>query len=142
MICIFCLAFALSSTTKTLPNDFALSKVQVFTNTQSQDVNGFDKIENGAGYVYFCDFKNSKFLISKLNDVEGVTYILDGKYADYLNLKNLLNIKSIEQTDDGCVGFCDYFSFNAFYMGKKVNVQMAFSMNKIYVGSPLILGCY
>ena len=143
--CIFCCSFLCfygHKKTGVLPIEFEKSNVQVYTNTQKQNELPYKNLKNGNGLVYFSSYANVDFLLKNAEGVSGITYILNGDYNDYCMLQNKLNIKAIEKENNSCVGFSEYFGFETFYKGKKVNVQMSIVENKIYVGSPLILGCY
>ena len=142
MFSLFLLTFAVGVNKQTLPSVFDDCKVQVFTSTQNQQDTGFQKIENGAGYVYFCNSQTKDSLLSLLVGVQGITYIIEGDFSDYVSIKKELDISCVESSQFACLGFSKSFDKSAFYDGKKVNVQMCYANQKIYVGTPLILGSY
>ena len=142
IICFSFLCFYGFGKVKELPVEFKNSAIQIFTSTQNQNHLPYKNIKNGNGLVYFSHYNNIDTMLKNLVGVSGVTYILQGDYNSYCDLQNKLKIKTIEKTKDSCVGFSDYFGITTHYKNKKVNVQMCFSENKIYVGTPLILGCY
>ena len=142
MFSLFLLTFAAGTNKQTLPDEFNNCKIQVFTNTQNQQDLGFQKIENGAGYVYFCNSQTKAQLLSLVTGVQGLTYIIEGDFSDYVAIKQNLGISCVEDSQFACVGFSKNFDKSAFYDGKKVNVQMCYANQKIYIGTPLILGSY
>ena len=142
LFCFSFLFFAFYGWNKKLPNEFVGCDLQIFCSTSQQPNCEYQNIKNGEGCVYFSKYSEQTSLLNNLNGVEGITYVISGNYIDYCNLQNKLGINCIEKTNDSCVGFCDYFGMSTFYNGKKVNVQMSFSQGKIYIGTPLILGCY
>ena len=142
MFCFSFLFFAFSGCVKNLPIEFKDCDLEIFCTTQTQPSLSYNNVKNGNGCVYFCQYTDQDFLLNQLNNVEGITYVLHGDYSLFCDLKNKLNVDCIENTLDSCVGYSDYFNMSTFYNGKKVNVQMCFSKDKIFVGTPLILGCY
>lgn len=143
--CIFCfsfLFFAFSGCVKDLPIEFKNCDLEVFCATDNQPTLSYQSVKNGNGIVYFGKYLDQGVFLKSLNNIEGITYVLQGDYSLFCTIKNKLSVKCIENTLDSCVGYSDYFNMSTFYKGEKVNVQMCFSKDKIFIGTPLILGCY
>lgn len=143
--CIFCCSlfcFCGYEKPRQLPIEFEKSNIQIYTNTQKQNELPYKNIKNGNGLIYFSLYKDIDYLLKNINGVSGVTYILHGDYDDYCAMQEKLNVKIIEKDNNSCVGFSECFDLATFYKSKKVNVQMCIVENTIYIGSPLILGCY
>lgn len=140
MLSVFLMALAVGRTN----TDFILpdSEIQFFTNSKPTDSEFAKIVKNGNGYIVCCNYKNYDKVKGMLNGIAGTTFILDGDFEEYKNVLNKLNISVIEHSGTSVVGFTDNFYQSVFYNGKKANVQAYYNNNKIYVGSPLILGSY
>ena len=105
-------------------------------------LNNCSTIKNGEGEVIFCDYFQYQKIKSKLTNVSGVTFVINGDLNVYQKLINDLKIRFLEKNADNFIGFSNNFDFCVNVQNKKVNVQGYFSGIKIYIGTPLLLGCY
>ena len=119
-------------------------KVQIFTSNKCNSrVDDVTYVENGNGQILVCDFDTYKQICKSQDNISGVTFVFDGNKEIFLDIIKKLNVSSVELNDTSFVGYTNYFDKSVKYQNKKVNVQGYFDgNNKIYIGTPLLLGSY
>lgn len=142
MLCIFLFTASLFKQEYDFSDINNLS-VQVFTSDDSfSQFNKYSSIKNGDGRIFFCDYDQYKQIKKQCTSVSGVTFIFKGDNDLYNKIKYDLKINVIENSETNFVGYSNYFDNCVNYNDKKVNVQGYFDGEKIYIGTPLLLGSY
>ena len=146
VVCLICVFIFTSGLYK---KEFDFSKieglqVQIFTsnNEQNAQLNGYSTVKNGEGLIIFCDYLEYLKIRKNCNNISGVTFVIEGNKNDYKKLINNLKITFLDKNECDFIGFSNKFDSCVNYKNKKVNVQGYFSDNKIYIGTPLLLGSY
>ena len=116
--------------------------VQVFTSIVDNKLNNYSTVQNGQGQIVFCSYNEYQEIKKISNNICGVTFIFDGTENDFKNVIKDLKVKIIEQGDTNFVGYTNSFDSSVNYKNKKVNVQGYYFNNRIYIGTPLLLGSY
>ena len=115
--------------------------VQVFTDdTTNIYLNKYTKIKNGDGYIVLCSYDEYKQIKSISSKINGVTFIFDGDNDMYNKILLDLKVNIIEKSNTDFIGYSNYFDNCVNYKDKKINIQGYFNGEKIYIGTPLILG--
>ena len=118
-------------------------KVQIFTSSKSaKRFNNVTYVENGNGQILVCDYSDYKDICKVQTDISGITFVFDGDKNEFLDVVKKMHISLVEVTDNSFVGYTNYFDSCVMYQNKKVNVQGYFNGEKIYIGTPLLLGSY
>jgi len=128
---------------------FSLLLVFIFPlfNIQQDDIFSI----NGLSELYFVKITEGKqqyekqekteFSLNELKDLEGVIMTFEGKEIE--EVSGSLNVKLIkeERVDDMEIiyGYTDMYNDSIILDGKKANVQMLKSQDKVIVGLPIIL---
>ena len=117
--------------------------VQIFTSSkQIEDYGSVRVVDNGAGQIINCTYNDYKVLSSQLHDVSGVTFIFTGNKSTYEDCLDKLNVKVVQSGESDFLGYTNYFNGGVKAYDKKVNVQGYFDGEKIFIGTPLLLGSY
>ena len=80
--------------------------------------------------------------VEALSLPQGVTFIFTGDKQTYLDCLDKLNVKIVKSGDTDFLGYTNYFDGGVHAYDKKVNVQGYFDGQKIFIGTPLLLGSY
>lgn len=145
VFCMLCIFLFVASLYKP---EFDFSKVsnlnvQVYTNDcQNGQLNKYSTIKNGGGLIVFCDYDGYKNIKSMGTKINGVTFVFDGNLEFFNQIIGDLKVNFTEKTKTDFVGYTNFFDNCIEYKHKKVNIQGYFNGEKIYIGTPLILGSY
>lgn len=117
--------------------------VQIFTSTPQITGSGSVMVTaNGSGQIISCTYADYKMLSSSLRDVSGVTFIFTGDKQTYLDCISDLKVKVVQSGETDFLGYTNYFDGGVMAYSKKVNVQGYYDGQKIFIGTPLLLGSY
>lgn len=104
----------------------------------------FETIACGEKFFNFCSFQNAKDNANLIKDSDAVQF-----YTDQDNIEKLLSDIKFQQLSSEEVegiqilyGYTPYYNSSILLEGKKVNVQIAMTDEKIVVGFPIILTGY
>lgn len=101
-------------------------------------------IKNGQGSIVKTTsveyFKNLELFNYGLC---GITFCGDYKNLSKNKIINELNLQIVDiSTENNIYGFSRYFTNNINLENKKINTQIFISNDKVYIGSPILLGSY
>ena len=117
--------------------------VQIFTNSPQIESSGSVLVtSNGLGQIIDCTYADYKILASYIKDVSGVTFIFTGNKETYLDCIKKLGVKIVKSGETDFLGYSNYFDGGVHAYNTKVNVQGYFNGEKIFIGTPLLLGSY
>lgn len=104
----------------------------------------FEAISCGEKFFNYCTFENAKENAGLINSSDAVQF-----YTDQESIEKLLSDIKFEQltkeeVEDIVIlyGYTPYYSSSIFLDGKKINVQIALTDEKVVVGFPIILTGY
>ncbi len=104
----------------------------------------FEVVPCGEKFFNFCSFQNAKDNANLIKNSDAVQF-----YTDQDNIKKLLSDIKFQQLSSEEVeeiqilyGYTPYYDSSILLDGKKVNVQIAMTSEKIVVGFPIILTGY
>lgn len=121
----------------------SVKEVECYYNFNNTFLTECDAIKNGEGSIvyttsdyYFNNKEKFDFGMS------GITFVLN-RDISLDKLKDKLCLKEISiSKQNNIYGFSKYFNNSISLQNKKVNTQILVKEDKIYIGSPILLGSY
>ena len=112
------------------------------------DFENIESVENGNTEIFECDIEKAKNLKFSDDDCLGETISFYGSFEEFESVVAGLDLENMkEESFDNMVcvyGYTNNFKGKRFVSldGKKINVQIAINGQKIFIGTPVIVGSY
>lgn len=151
---LFCLVFTYSFKPVFYKNFFADSLMlssgdySVYCLKIAANLKNVDIIDNGNSFIVKTSLNDAKRVKSEVSQIMGESLSYDSSILGVEKLINLYNIKVVKREQVGNIVSVYGYSNNPNFCNKieiennLINVQIAFSNNRVTIGTPIILGDY
>lgn len=120
---------------------FDVAEIQVFT-SRKNSCQDYESVDNGCGQIYFCQKTEISQLFNSIDYITGFTIIINDSNNLIDDIIDTFQIAISEKKNDNILGYSKLFPYRVMLNEKQISVQILQKDNKLYIGSPILLGSY